>query len=136
MIIYKSSTKGIKAEQLEGFFVGWLKQPSQETHLKILQKSAFVILAIDDQTNEVIGFVNAISDKILSAYIPLLEVLPEHQKQGIGKELMTRILDKLNKLYMIDLCCDEQLKPFYQKLGLFPMTAMGKRNFEFQKGNP
>ena len=135
MIIYKSSTKGIRPKQLKGFFVGWLKQPSQETHLKILQNSAFVILAIDDQTNNVIGFVNAISDKILSAYIPLLEVLPEYQKERIGKELVTRILDKLSKVYMIDLCCDEQLKPFYQKLGLAPMQAMGKRNYEFQKGN-
>ncbi len=135
MIIYKSAIEGIKAEQLKGFFVGWLKQPSQKTHLQILQNSAFVILAIDDQTNEVIGFVNAISDKILSAYIPLLEVLPEYQKQGIGKELMTRMLDKLNKHYMIDLCCDEPLKPFYQKFGLSPMPAMGKRNFKFQKGN-
>jgi len=135
MIIYRSSTKGIKTEQLKGFFVGWLTKPSQETHLKILQDSTFVILTIDDQTNNVIGFVNAISDKILSAYIPLLEVLPEYQKQGIGKELMTRILDKLSKIYMIDLCCDDPLKPFYQKFGLSPMTAMGKRNYEFQKGN-
>lgn len=135
MIIYKSDTEGIKAEQLKGFFVGWLDQPSQETHLQILQNSAFVILAIDDQTNEVIGFVNAISDKILSAYIPLLEVLPKYQKQGIGKELMTKMLDKLSKLYMIDLCCDEPLQSFYQKLGLSPMPAMGKRNFTFQKGD-
>ena len=135
MIIYKSSTKGIKSEQLKDFFVGWSDPPSQETHLQILQNSAFVIMAIDNQTNKVIGFVNAISDKILSAYIPLLEVLPEYQKQGIGKELMIRMLDKLNKFYMIDICCDEQLKPFYQKFGLSPMQAMGKRNYEFQKGN-
>ena len=135
MIIYKSSAKGIKPEQLKGFFVGWLDQPSQETHLQILQSSAFVILAIDGQTKQVIGFINAISDKILSAYIPLLEVLPKYQKQGIGKELIKRMLDKLSKLYMIDLCCDETLKPFYKKLGLSPMPAMGKRNYEFQKGN-
>lgn len=135
MIIYKSSTQGIKPEQLKDFFVGWIHQPTKETHLQILQNSAFVILAIDDRTEQVIGFINAISDKILSAYIPLLEVLPEYQKQGIGKELIKRMLNKLNKLYMIDLCCDKSLKPFYQKLGLSPMLAMGKRNYEFQKGN-
>lgn len=135
MIIYNSSTKGIKPEQLKGFFVGWPNPPSQETHLQILQNSAFVILAIDKRTKQVIGFVNAISDKILSAYIPLLEVLPEYQKRGIGKELMARMLDKLNKIYMIDLCCDEQLKLFYRKFGLSPTSAMGKRNFEFQNGN-
>jgi GNAT superfamily N-acetyltransferase len=135
MIIYKNSTKGIKPEQLKDFFVGWTHQPSNETHLQILQNSAFVILAIDDRTEQVIGFINAISDKILSAYIPLLEVLPEYRKQGIGKELIKRMLDELSNLYMIDLCCDETLKPFYKKLGLSPMPAMGKRNYEFQKGN-
>ncbi len=135
MIIYKSDTEGIKAEQLKGFFDGWPDPPSQETHLQILQNSAFIILAIDDKTNKVIGFVNAISDKILSAYIPLLEVLPKYQKHGIGKELMTRMLNKLSKLYMIDLCCDEPLQSFYQKFGLSRMPAMGKRNFTFQKGD-
>jgi len=135
MKTYKSTTKGIKSEQLVGFFVGWTDPPSLETHLQILHDSAFVILTIDDKTNKVIGFVNAISDKILSAYIPLLGVIPKFQKQGIGKEPMTRMLDKLNKFYMIDLCCDEQLKLFNQKLGLSPMQAMGKRNCEFQNGN-
>ena len=94
-----------------------------------------MILAIDEQTDQVIGFINAISDKTLSAYIPLLEVLPKYQKQGIGKELVVRMLNKLSNFYMIDICCDEPLKLFYQKLGFSPMLAMGKRNYEFQKGN-
>jgi len=36
----------------------------------------------------------------------------------------------LSNLYMIDLCCDDELKPFYRELGFTPLTAMGKRNYE------
>lgn len=77
----------ITSQDLKGFFVGWGNPPSPETHLEILKNSDFKILAIDAETNKVVGFINAISDKVLSAYIPLLEVLPKYQKQGIGKEL-------------------------------------------------
>ena len=135
MIIYRDNIEGITANQLKGFFVGWSDHPSSETHLKILQNSTYIVLAIDDKTNNVIGFINAISDKILSAYIPLLEVIPEYQKNGIGRKLVKVMFDKLSKLYMIDLCCDEDLKSFYQKQALVPMLAMGKRNYENQKGS-
>ena len=39
------------------------------------------MLARDD-AGRVVGFVTAISDGVLSAYIPLLEVLPEYQGAG------------------------------------------------------
>lgn len=63
---------------LSGFFVGWPDPPSPERHLQILKNSRFVVIAVDDQASRVVGFVNAVSDGILSAYIPLLEVLPDH----------------------------------------------------------
>ncbi len=81
-----------------------------------------------------VGFINAISDGVLSAYIPLLEVLPAYQGQGIGTELARRMLDKLRDLYMIDLLCDADLQPFYARLGMRPYTAMLFRNFDRQNG--
>jgi len=134
MITYTGTINGITPDQLHGFFVGWLSKPSPETHLKILKNSTFVFLAIDSETNNIIGFINAISDRILSAYIPLLEVLPQYQKQGIGKELVNRMMDELAKFYVIDLCCDENMKSFYQKFGLSPLQAMGMRNYDNQTG--
>jgi ribosomal protein S18 acetylase RimI-like enzyme len=77
----------------------------------------------------VVGFVTAISDGVLSAYIPLLEVLPEYQGRGIGAELVRRLLDRLGGLYMVDLCCDEDVVGFYERLGLARWDAgMGLRN--------
>jgi ribosomal protein S18 acetylase RimI-like enzyme len=83
------------------------------------------------EPERVVGFVTAISDGVLSAYVPLLEVLPEYQGRGIGTELMRRLLARLEDLYMVDLCCDTDLEPFYRRLGLQTWDrGMGIRNRE------
>jgi ribosomal protein S18 acetylase RimI-like enzyme len=120
---------------LNGFFVGWLNPPNPQTHLKLLEKSSKVVLAIDDKTNHVVGFITSISDGVLSAYIPFLEVLPEYKNKGIGKELVTRMLKQLDDIYMIDLCCDDDLVPYYEKLGMFKSNGMLSRNYKMQSGS-
>lgn len=133
MITYVNSLANISADNLTStFFVGWLNPPSPETHLQILQGSYEVWLALDD--NQVVGFINSISDGVLSAYIPLLEVIPEYQGQGIGLELTKRMLDSLHNLYSIDLLCDGELQTFYAKLGMQPATGMLIRNYNNQAG--
>lgn len=128
MIRYTTSIEGITFDQLEGFFVGWLNPISPETHWQLLHNSAHIVLAIDTETGEVIGFIHAISDGLLSAYIPLLEVLPMYQNRGIGKELVQRMLKELKRYYMIDLTCDPELQLFYQKCGMLRSTGMMIRN--------
>lgn len=131
MMNYTDSLDGLTPDHLRGgFFVGWPNPPTPETHLRILRGSAAVVLAKDGE--QVVGFINAISDGVLSAYIPLLEVLPDYQGQGIGSELARRMLDRLRDLYMIDLLCDADLQPFYARLGMRPYTAMLLRNYESQ----
>ena len=89
-------------------------------------------MALDD--NKVVGFINAISDGILSAYIPLLEVLPSYRSKGIGKELVSRMIRELDHLYMIDLICDRKLVPYYEKLGMISATGALIRNKKNQRG--
>lgn len=85
------------------------------------------MLARDGDGGRAVGFVTAISDGVLSAFIPLLEVLPEWQGQGIGSELVRRILAELDEFYMVDLVCDPELEPFYRRFDLIPLSAMGRR---------
>lgn len=127
MIEYSSSPDGLEPADLEGFFVGWPTPPSPERHLALLHGSSHVVLARDG--SRVVGFVTAISDGVLSAYVPLLEVLPEYQGQGIGTELVRRLLAAVGGLYMVDLVCDEDVVPFYERLGVQRLDAgMGLRN--------
>ncbi len=136
MITYLESLDGVTPAQLEGsFFVGWPTPPSPATHHRILANSDKIVLALDDHQN-VVGFITAISDDISCAYIPHLEVLPAHQGQGIGSQLVGRMLARLQHLYMIDLVCDPDLQPFYARLGLRPCAAMVIRNFDRQSCEP
>ncbi|WP_026908432.1 GNAT family N-acetyltransferase [Paucisalibacillus globulus] len=134
-MLYKNSLDGVTEEMLEGFFVDWPNPPSPATHRKLLKNSSYIVLALDEDENRVVGFITAVSDKVLSAYVPLLEVLPDYKNQGIGKELVNRMLKQLEHLYMIDLCCDEDLVPYYENFGMMKGTGMLFRNYDRQAGN-
>ena len=129
-IEFTSSFKEIKDLSFEGFFVGWKNKV--KTDLKnILENSTYFIVA--KKENKVVGFINCISDKVLSAYIPLLEVLPKYQKQGIGEILLIKMMKKLKKLYMIDLVCDKDLNSFYEKYGFKSYNSCIIRNIQTPK---
>lgn len=133
MITYTTSLTDLTADYLRGgFFAGWPNPPTPETHLKLLHGSDHVILARDG--DQVIGYITAISDGVLAAYIPHLEVLPAYRGQGIGSELVRQMLDKLRHLYMIDLMCDTDVQPFYERLGMRRYSGMIYRNYERQSG--
>src|SRR5699024_10637605 len=134
LVIYTTSLDSISADMLNGFFVDWPDPPDPTTHLKLLKNSSNVVLALDDEANRVIGFITAISDGVLSAYIPFLEVLPEYKGRGVGKELVRRMLKELENMYMVDLCCDDDLVPFYEAFHMMPSNGMIIRNYDLQSG--
>ena len=136
MIRYIDSLADVSTEHLQGgFFVGWPNPPSPMIHYRILANSSAVVLArIDDGT--VVGFITAVSDQVSCAYITHLEVLPAYQGQGIGSELVRRMIKKLRQLYMVDLVCDPPLQAFYERLGMRPVVGMVVRNYDRQSGEP
>ena len=117
-----------------GFFAGWPNPPDAATHLKLLCGSYCAYVAVDVVTGKVVGFINAVSDGVLTAYIPLLEVLSDYQGHGIGGALMKHMLAALDGLYMIDVVCDKKIQPFYAKFGATNWTASIFRNHMMQSG--
>ena len=130
-ITYIDELETLKPDQLQGFFVDWPKHPSKEAHLSILRASYATWLAFDDE--RCVGFVNAISDGIFYAFIPLLEVLPEYQGRGIATELVKRMLGSLESMYAIDIACDETVAAFYTAKGFSRCVGMVKRNYANQE---
>ncbi|WP_434445666.1 GNAT family N-acetyltransferase [Lentzea sp. E54] len=126
MISYSTDLSGLTEDDLAGFFVGWPTPPSPAQHLAVLRGSYRVVIARSGA--EVAGFVNMISDGVLTAFVPWLEVRPQFQGQGVGTELMRRIVAEAAHLYSVDLTCDESLRPYYERLGMAALTGMGLRN--------
>jgi GNAT superfamily N-acetyltransferase len=131
---FRTTLDGIGAGQLTGFFEGWPRPPTPGTLHRLLSGSHRIVLAVQD--GQVIGFVNALSDGVLSAYIPLLEVRAGWRGQGLGTRLMEHLLAQLDGLYMIDTACDDELVPFYTRFGMTRGNAMIRRDHARQDGAP
>lgn len=134
MIEIRTGLEGITPGMLKGFFVGWPQPPDPTTHLRILAGSAMVALAVDTEHGLVVGFATALSDGVLTAFIPLLEVLPAYQGRGLGSALTRSLLDRLDDLYAVDLLCDPPLIPFYRRFGMELSQGMLLRRYPFQSG--
>ena len=134
MIEYMNTLVDIAPVNLAGFFVGWPNPPSVTKHYELLENSAYIWLAVDSETKNVVGFITAISDEVLAAYIPLLEVLPEYKGKGIGKRLMENMLSTLSAFYMIDLLCDQELQEYYESFNMIRSQGMIFRNYQKQSG--
>lgn len=109
-------------DRLTGFFVGWPKPPSAEEHAEILRRAQHAVLAFDG--DQVVGFVTGLSDGVFSAYLPLLEVLPAHQGRGIGRTLVQKIVAEIGDVYSIDIVCDDDVVPFYERLNFQRVNGM------------
>jgi N-acetylglutamate synthase-like GNAT family acetyltransferase len=134
-LTYQTTADGLTEDQLTGdFFEGWLDPPSPATLLRILQSSDHVVVAARDE--KVIGFVTALSDEVISAFITLLEVVPEEHNKGIGHSLINQLLDDIGDIYMVDLVCDVNLSRFYAELGFATTTGMSRRDYAMQSGRP
>jgi GNAT superfamily N-acetyltransferase len=130
-LTFTTSVDGISAAALDGgFFDGWAAPPSTIEHLALLQASSHVALAV--HSGRVVGFANALSDGVLSAYIPLLEVLPPYRGQGTGTQLVRMLLDAVGHLYMVDVMCDDDVLPFYEAVGFQRGGGVVRRNYAWR----
>lgn len=137
MIVYLNSLENITEDDLDtGFFEGWPNPPSLHKFYAILKNSTYIVLAYDQDKSKVVGFINALSDKVLTAYIPLLEVIPEYQNQGVGTKLVEIMIEQLADHYMIDLLCDHELQDFYLNKGMKKAVGMMVRNYKHQSEGP
>jgi ribosomal protein S18 acetylase RimI-like enzyme len=122
-IVYTDKLCDIVVNDLEGFFVGWRSPLTSQQHYDILKGSTYFVAALNPD-GKTVGFITALSDGVYSAFIPLLEVLPEYQHRGIGSALLRLMLSKLDGIANIDLTCDPDMQPFYERFKMLRSTGM------------
>lgn len=93
----------------------WSSAQKPQDLLAALRNSHTLITARSD--NRLLGLANAISDGHLVVYFPHLLVHPDHQRFGIGRKLMTAMLEKYAGFHQIMLTADGNSVRFYEALG-------------------
>jgi predicted N-acetyltransferase YhbS len=59
-------------------------------------------------------------------------VLSAHRGKGIGTEVVRRLLEMLDGLYMIDVMCDDDIRPFYERLGFAGSSGAIIHNYDWR----
>jgi ribosomal protein S18 acetylase RimI-like enzyme len=93
----------------------WSSAEEPELLHKALTASHSLFSAWDG--SKLVGLGNAISDGYLVVYYPHLIVLPEYQGQGIGTELMRRLMARYIGFHQHMLVADGRALDFYRKSG-------------------
>ncbi|MBY0122036.1 GNAT family N-acetyltransferase [Bacillus sp. S/N-304-OC-R1] len=103
---------------------GWndfLKLPKETLH-KAMQQSWYVLSAYDG--NQLIGTGRIISDGVINGYICGVMVRPDYRNEGIGKEIVRRLVEQGMKDQLhIQLLSDESKAPYYERLGFEVFTV-------------
>lgn len=95
--------------------VGWAK------HTKEIIKQVFEaskVIALVTVNGRIIGFGRAMTDGVFNAAIYDVIVHPEFQKQGIARQIMEYLLDKLSNVSCVHLISTSGNEDIYMKLGL------------------
>jgi ribosomal protein S18 acetylase RimI-like enzyme len=109
----------VKAKEIEDLraAVGWERLPDK--YDKILANSYTHFTMRED--NELLGFVNVISDGIGDAFLVDLMVHPKVQRRGIGRALVDAAIDGLTRdgIKCIQVTFDPELESFYRACGFY-----------------
>lgn len=103
--------------------VDWWPERTEEQIARVLRDD-IAIGAWDAE--QLVGFARVISDYCFHAYIDDVMVHPSYQHKGIGKLLMTHLIDALPHIETITLFCKSDLVPFYEQQGFraFPSQTL------------
>lgn len=135
MVRYPDTPEGLRAHRLRGgFFEGWPDPPDPDEDLRLLENGDAGVHALEE-SGDVVGFITAIADNVLYAYIPLLEVLPAYQGGGVYRELLRRVLSGFRDLTWCGTALRPRAaRPFYALLGMRPTAGKASRRRENQAG--
>ncbi|WP_053368064.1 GNAT family N-acetyltransferase [Bacillus sp. FJAT-27245] len=108
------SDKPIKAADVMLLYrdAGWWPKRA-EGDIELMLANGQSVGAWDGEA--LVGFARAVTDGRFRAYIEDVVIETSHQRDGIGAELVSKLLDGLAHIDVISLFCEPHLLPFYEK---------------------
>jgi ribosomal protein S18 acetylase RimI-like enzyme len=128
MLEYRDGPEAVDLQQLASLFdaVGWQHRTRDPERLAQMNRgSMFGVSAVDDGT--LVGYARAVSDGAFNAYVSTVAVLPAYQGQGIGRELIRRLLAGRDHIQFV-LHAEARRHPFYVRCGFRPAEDMLRRD--------
>jgi ribosomal protein S18 acetylase RimI-like enzyme len=112
--LFSFTEKRIKAIDLINLYknAGWWDERQEQDIKKMLCQVPNVGAWRGDS---LIGFARAVTDGKFRAYIEDVVIHRSYQKEGIGTDLVSKLLEELTHIDVISLFCEEHLIPFYEK---------------------
>ncbi len=106
--------------------VGWTNYTrAPEMLLKAYENSLLALGAYDG--GRLAGVIRAVGDGFSLVFIQDLLVYPEHQRRGIGTQLMRELMSRFPDVYQMELMTDNTAKTaaFYRSLGFVRVDDIG-----------
>ena len=94
---------------------GWSSASKPKELLSALRGSHSLAMARAD--GRLVGLANAISDGALVVYFPHMLVHPDWHRRGIGRQLMTAMLERYRGFHQLMLTADGDAVAFYEAMG-------------------
>jgi ribosomal protein S18 acetylase RimI-like enzyme len=114
----------LRAEQVAGLreAVGW--DGRTEKYRRILGNTHCSAACLAD--DQLVGYVDVVSDGIDDAYVRDLVVHPDYQRRGIGSKLVAMAIERIkgDRIKMVNVLFDPELAEFYRRAG-FTIIAGG-----------
>lgn len=101
--------------------VGWNRMEKEYANPLLI---SYYHIAVYEK-EELVGYIDCVSNGVTDAYIQDLMVHPDYQGKGVGTDLMNKMIQYLKekRIYIISVVFEERLKPFYDKFGFYNMLC-------------
>ncbi|MEZ6062816.1 MAG: GNAT family N-acetyltransferase [Planctomycetaceae bacterium] len=96
----------------------WSSAEKPEQLLRGLKNSHALVTAWDGEA--LVGLANSLSDGFLVVYYSHVLVHPEYRQQGVGRELMSRLMKRYEGFHQQVLIADSNAQAFFRSLGFVP----------------
>lgn len=130
-IIFQENTPAL-IEELTKLYqsVGWTSYTDHPELMEKLLPGAYSYITAWHE-EKLIGLIRTVSDGCYILYIQDLLVHPDYHRQGIGSELMNRMLEQSRNFRQVVLTTedDEKTIQFYRSVGMMPMQETGAISF-------